>query len=406
MDNEIDVTDETENVGSQNGSSAIIPEGTVLNSNWLIGKQVGSTEHANIYSVTRECRDDDKSDINYEARSYDFDDIPPHVKSNRARAIRRLSGRTAFNMTWNHLRVIVYRTGIHQQVQKETNKAFSEEHPTTKSVCKSSKQKTTRQQESDRLRQRSRRRRARQERKQSTLQDENEQSQDYQSHKGPKIESAKPVEVDAAEFCFFELLYLINGDETIRQKVAPATRSKVEDYLAAKDKEVDIDGEEALVDFIAIKEREIVFLQRTNNKFQPVLKNWNEYLDEVTRQALRNFGTDPPKRQDNQDNDLQIFRMRYKILKEGLEALPDLVEEAEEKVRKLQLKLCDVRQAREEREAKQAVKLEKKKLSKQIRNLEKWVANVTPGSASYYKIAEDIISAERELEGLRLNDDG
>ncbi|KAF9780691.1 hypothetical protein IL306_015056 [Fusarium sp. DS 682] len=408
MDNQIDfdVNDETGNVQSQNGFSAIIPEGTVLNSNWVIGKQVGSTEHANIYSVTHECRDDDNSDITYEARSYDFDNIPPHVKSNRARAIRRLSRRTAFSMTWNGLRVIIYRTGTVLQDQENTNQVLPEEIPIAESVCKRSKQKTTREQESDRLRQRSRRRRVRQERKQSIFQDENEQHLDSQGHKSPRIESTEPAEVDEAEFYFFELLYLINNDETERQKVPSSIRSQVEDYLAAKDKEVEIDGEEALVDFIAIKEREIVFLQRTNKKFQPVLKNWSACLDQITRQILRDFGAGSVEWQDHQDKDLRIFRLRYKILKEGLDALPDLVIEAESKIRKLQLKLRDVRQAREEHEAKQAVKLEKKKLGKQIKNLEKWMANVTPGSASYYKIAEDIISAERELERLRLNDGG
>ncbi|KAF5255431.1 hypothetical protein FOXYS1_14164 [Fusarium oxysporum] len=268
MDNQIDfdINDETENIKTQNRRSTTIPEGTVLNNNWVIGKQIGSTEHANIYSVSHIGCDNDNSDITHEARSYAFDSIPPHVKSNRARAIRRLSRRTAFSMAWNDLRVIVYRTGIDLQDPKETSQVLPEDIPAAKDVCKSSKQKTTRQRESDRPRQKSRRKRARQERK-AEVQNENEQHLNYQDHKSSKHEPTEPVEVDAAEFFFFEQLYLSNGDEAIRQKVAPATRSKVEGYPAAKYEEVDIVGEKALVQFIAIKEREIVFLQRTRNEF-------------------------------------------------------------------------------------------------------------------------------------------
>jgi len=408
MDQRIDLAnDEVENIKTLGRSNAIILEGTVLDNNWAIGKQTGSTEHANIYSVTHKALDDE-SDITYEARSYDFDSISPQVKSNRARAIRRLSRRTVLSSTWNGLRVVIYRTGAVEQDKKEKSKVLPGDiviRPggmlIVESACKSPKQKTTRQQESDRLRQLSRRRRVKQERKNAMPQDEDQQLQDYQESEGPKTEFTQPVEVDANEFCFFELLYLINGDEAIRQKVAPATRSKVEDYLAAKEKEVEIDGEEALLEFIAIKEREIVFLQRTNNKFKPILKNWSEYLDYVTSQILREFGVGSGKQQQNHDvKNLPVFRMRYKILSEGLDALPSLILEAEELVQKLQLKLRDVRQTRETREIKQGVKLEKKRLGKQIRNLEKWAKYVTVGSSSYYKIRDDIIAAEEQLKML------
>ncbi|RFN52402.1 hypothetical protein FIE12Z_3333 [Fusarium flagelliforme] len=226
--------------------------------------------------------------------------------------------------------------------------------------------------------------------------DEDKQLQDYQDPNDPKTESMQPVEVDENEFCFFESLYFINGDEKILQQVPPAIRSQVEDYLAAKEKAVEVDGEEALLEFIAIKEREIVFLQRTNNKFKPILKNWSEYLDYATSQILYEFRTAGGKQQNHDVKNLPSFRIRYRILSEGIDALPSLILEAEELVQKLQLKLRDVQQTRVTRE----IKLEKKRLGKQIRNLVKWAVHVTAGSSSYYKIRDDIISAQEQLKML------
>ncbi|RBR11915.1 uncharacterized protein FIESC28_08800 [Fusarium coffeatum] len=393
-------------------SNAMILEGTVFDNDWVIGKQTGSTEHANIYSVTHKGHDAD-SDITYEARSYNFDNLSPQVKSNRARAIRRLSGRTVLSTTWNDLRVVIYRTGAIVQEKKDKMENSQGDIVVAGSACKKPRQKTTRQQESDRLRQRSRRRRVRQERAYAMSQDEDQEVDDDRClegihdinvllSSGPPIAgfgvSIQPVEVDANEFCFFELLHLINGDETIRQKVAPVTRSKVEDYLAAKEQEVEVDGEDALLEFIAIKEREIVFLQRTNNKFKPVLKNWSGYS------LYAAYHLSPrPGPFNYYDNDLRIFDKRYKILREGLLSLPSLILEAEDLVQKLQVKLRDVRQNRETREMKQGVKLEKKRLGKQIKNLEKWAKYVTVGSSPYYKIRDDIISAEEQLKMLESN---
>ncbi|KAJ4114721.1 hypothetical protein NW768_011275 [Fusarium equiseti] len=402
---DLDVSDEAESMETLDRSNVIILEGTVLDNNWVIGKQTGSTEHANIYSVTHKYHDDDDdSDITYEARSYNFDSITPQVKSNRARAIRRLSCRTVLSTVWNGLRVVIYRTGAVKKDKKEKSKVLPGDiviRPggmlVVESARKSPKQKTTRQQESDRLRQRSRRRRVKQEKKNAISQDEDQQLQDYQEPEGPRTEFTQPVEVDANEFCFFELLYLINGDEKTLQQVPPATRSQVEDYLAAKEKEVEVDGEEALLEFIAIKEREIVFLRRTNNKFQPVLKNWSEYVYHAMIQIVREFGAGRA----NDDKDLRVLRTRCRILSEGLDALPSLILEAEESVQKLRLKLRDVRQVRETCE----MELEKKRLGKHIRNLEKWTKYVTVGSSPYYRIGEDIIAAETRLKMLEFDVD-
>ncbi|RFN52401.1 hypothetical protein FIE12Z_3332 [Fusarium flagelliforme] len=154
----LDINNEAENIETLDPSNTIILEGTALDDGWVIGKQTGSTEHANIYSVTHKGHDDD-SDVTYEARSYDFDSLSPQVKSNRARAIRRLSCRTVLSTTWNGLRVVIYRTGAVTRGKKEKPKVLQgdivigpEDMLVVERARKSPKQKTTRQQESDRLR--------------------------------------------------------------------------------------------------------------------------------------------------------------------------------------------------------------------------------------------------------------
>ncbi|KAH7182372.1 uncharacterized protein B0J16DRAFT_147898 [Fusarium flagelliforme] len=390
MDQRIDLTnDEAESIETLDRSNVMIVEGTVLDNNWVIGKQTGSTEHANIYSVTYKVHEDD-SDITYEARSYDFHNISPQVKSNRARAIRRLSCRTVLSTTWNGIRVVIYRTGVIIQDKKQEMEKLTGDMMIAESACKSPRQKTTRQQESDRLRQLSRRRRVKQERKDAMSKDEDQQLQDYQSPEGPKTESMQPVNVDGDELNFLRLLGVLHGDEKMRQK----------EYLVAKEKEVEIDDAEALLEFIAVKEQEIAFLRRTNNKFKPVLKNPREYFHHVMSQFSRRFKAGHTTPQD----DYHLCG-EYIVLLGGLGALPSLILEAEELVQKLQLKLRDVRQTREKLVAKQGVMQEKKRLGKQIRNLEKWTMCVTIESPAWWKIVRDKAVAEERLRMLELNGD-
>ncbi|KAF4442472.1 hypothetical protein F53441_11758 [Fusarium austroafricanum] len=430
--------------------STLIQEGAILTPDFVIAKEVGSTEHATIFSVHYIGSYDDNPDITYEARCYDFGNIAPNVKSNRARAIRRLSQRTVFSTTVDDLRIIVYRTGNLQckdmKDQKESNGILPKENPIAEKAPKTSKSKTTRQRESARLRQISRRSRKRGEKEEfkATFQDEDNQYVDLEQSleqilasygcKLVKNDLIERAEVDEDEFRFFQMLYLIINYQKGRQE-APSWASlqamlQAIKYTEAKDEEVVIDGEDALVELIAIKEREIVFLKRTHSMFQPVLKNWHSYLNQVLRyqeKYLLIFGMryKIPKELSETLRDLtgftkeleklqtlqlgeQILKLRwdYMILKEALEGLPHLIEEVERTVQTLRLKLRDARDAREKRDAKQTAKLEKKNLGKKIKNLKKWILLVMPGSPGYYAIEEDIISAEQELERLRLSDDG
>ena len=195
LDQRIDLAkDEAENIEVPNPFNAFILEGTVLDNSWVIGKQTRSTEHANIYSVTQKRHGDNEDDagITYEARSYNFESISPQVKSQRARAIRRISGRTVSSTNCNGLRVIVYRTGAVIQEKKENMKALPRDMLVAESACKPPKQKTTRQKESDRLRQKSRRRRVKQEKRNVMSEDDDQQLQN-QDHQGPELDPARAV---------------------------------------------------------------------------------------------------------------------------------------------------------------------------------------------------------------------
>jgi hypothetical protein len=169
----------------------------------------------------------------------------------------------------------------------------------------------------------------------------------------------------------------------------------LERYLAAREEEVVLDDEDALDEFISIKEREIVSLRRNLNQYQPVLSNWHTHLEYALRQRFTGSTG-------QQEQNIPLLLKRYEILKSGLDALPGLIARAETTIQSLKPRLLDARKARESRDAKQARRLRKKKLEKVIKNYNRWTSNVTIGSASYYKIGEDISCAEQELERLTL----
>ncbi|CAJ0551345.1 Ff.00g112750.m01.CDS01 [Fusarium sp. VM40] len=389
-------------LGSNNSPDRLpwakITEGTPFDS-FVIGQRIGLTEHADIYAVSQQNKPDTDANITYEARSYSFLDIEPNVKANRARAVRRMSQRTILNTTWQDLQVIIYRTGDVQNCKKhdpeETTGPVPSTIPDIPPSDRKPKEKTTRRRESNRLRQKSRRERTRKQNRlgEGASQDETELAK-YQDDEESPVTPKDPIEVDGS-FVFFELLYLANGDEQSRKELPPTTRFQLERYIEAREEEVVLDDEDALDNFISIKEREIVSLRRTLNQYQPVLSNWHTHLEYALRQRL--IGST-----ELQGQNIPLFLKRYKILKSGLDALPGLITKAETTVQSLRPRLLDARKARESRDAKQARRLRKKKLEKTIKNYNRWTSNVTIGSASYYKIGEDISCVEQELERLTL----
>lgn len=390
-------------LGSNNSPDRLpwakITEGTPFDG-FVIGQRIGLTEHADIYAVSQQVKPDTDANITYEARSYSFLDLAPNVKANRARAVRRILQRTILNTTWQDLQVIIYRTGDLDNCknvdQEETTGPVPNTIPDMPLSGTRPKEKTTRQRESNRFRQKSRRERTRQHIRlvEGASQDETELAK-CQNDGQSRVTSKDPIEVDDGSFVFFELLYLANGDEQSRKALPPTTRLQVESYLAAREEEVVLDDEDALDDFISIKEREIVSLRRTLNQFQPVLSNWHTHLEYALRQKFTGSTG-------QQEQNIPLLLKRYEILKSGLGALPGLIAKAEITVQSLRPRLLDARQARESRDAKKARRLRKKKLEKIIKNYSRWTSNVTIGSAPYYKIGEDISYAEQELERLTL----
>ena len=403
---------EAETMCTQGKPPSTIPVGTLLGNEFTVFQSLGTTNFAQIYAVDRVNRPDSEAETTYEARFYKIEALSPSLEAYRARSIRRLSQRTVLRTDWQGMHVIVYRTGIlrngsestDHEVQQTTGERSSEEASTSLRTSKKSnmrtKAKSTRQRESDRLRQQSRRKRNRQHKKQSqTISEDEEELSNRDDGNKPQAGSSDLIEADEDEFVLFQMLHLVNSDAAFRQRLSASARLEVEKYLAARDQEVTLDDEDALSDFIAIKEREIALLRRQRNKFQPVLKNWHAHLDTILRQQLA-FPPNSMNRLKHQNEQVLPFRTRYMILKSGLEILPSLIAEAEGKVQSLEEKLLNARQARGEREARQAEKLERKKLSKKIKNYAKWKYDVLPGSAARASLLEDLNSAKRKMERM------
>ncbi|KAF5020465.1 hypothetical protein F66182_7504 [Fusarium sp. NRRL 66182] len=384
-----------------------IPDGTLLGDTFLVQSKVDPVYHADVYDVKPLEGSGLDMTVSYQARAFRLEGLPPMVKARRYRCIKRLSGRSVLRIKWESLHVVVYKTngpghaGDGTQAQEEPQVPVGSSPSTTSGPPRKPRKKTTRQGESDRARQQSRRQRNRQHRKQ----------QDKGPEEEPKHSDIPPVqleddygpttliEVDADEFTVFQMLHLMT-DDAGRQQLSEKGRLAFEEYLAAMDKEVDLGDEDALTDLIRIKEREIVFLCRQKSKFKPIVKNWTRYYEKVHLRQMRDMrwllngytanNIDAPFREQ------VVFQTRYKILKSGFEALPDLISESENRVRLLQDKLASARQAREERELKLVAKQEPKRLAKKVKNYQKWIHEVIPGLPPYGDVVKELEAMEEQ----------
>lgn len=340
----------------------------MLEYEFIVIRKIGCTNFAQIYAVDRVHCSDSDTDVTYEARFYEFEDLGSSINAYRARSIRRLSQRTVLRTTWQGLHVVVYRSGalgncseaadnaVQKQssegskVQKQSSEGSPEETfmspeisntPMTKTRIKS-----TRQRESDRLRQKSRRKRIRQQKKQSQMISGDEEGPfDHENGNERRPEPDASIEVDEVDVRFFQVSQSTNRDLAILQMHPGPTRFAIEQHLLARQEKVILD-EHGMAEFIAIKERELVYLCRQLSTFQPVLRKWHAHLFNMLRQlqAFESSSTESVRHR----IELVSCKLRYKILKSGLDALPGYVTEAEGRVHLLKIELISTRRARKE----------------------------------------------------------
>ncbi|KAM0551279.1 hypothetical protein ACHAPJ_008624 [Fusarium lateritium] len=385
-----------------NKTSAVIPNGTLLGDIFCIQEKIESVNHADVYHVKVLANAALDATIDYQARAFQLDGLSPQLKAYRDRAIRRLSGRSVLRIVWRGLHVVVYKTGDPVEDGHDQAKAgvpvgslFS-----LQASPKKAKIKTTRKQESDRLRQKSRRQRKREREQVAESPGNNSEPLGEPAQDRSPAGSTIPMKVNENDFVFFEMLQLLN-DPKAQQKLSSSAKLAVEGYLAAKDKQVTLEDEDALADLIAIKEREIVYLRRQHNKFTPVIENWTVYLRDVwpsNGENIRRLISSV-----NYSEQLQqkmAFVNRWGILKPGFDALPHLIAASEDKVRVMKTKLAASRQAREERDMRQTAKHEQKRLTKRIKNYRNWIHEVIPGTALYADMVRELESVEEQLRKM------
>ncbi|KAH7002153.1 hypothetical protein EDB80DRAFT_720041 [Ilyonectria destructans] len=384
----------------------VIEKHTILGERFKITEWVGSVNHAEVYAVEDLGEPAVKGRATYEARVYELRDLSDSLEGYRTRSMRRLSKRSVFRTSWNGLHVIIYKTGNLEDHSDATlsivgaNKDGASpdiDSASTKTVAKA-KKKTVQKQESDRLRQRERRRRNQQSRRQAE-DDDSGQSVGNRTDPNPQSEPRPQIQVDEREFVFFQILDLTHRPPAFRERAPPGLRQAVDKYLATKDIDVLLDDEDALAEYTSVKEREIVSLRRQYNKFQPVLEQWHGQL-KVMRENQAKFKPGSIEWNKRENERVEPMSVQCSILESGLDLLPKIITAAEEKVESLKPKLLAARQAKEERVEKQTTKLERKRLNKRIKQYEKWIYGVPPGSETYAWMQKELESAEKRLEEM------
>lgn len=394
---ELDSKHDAETTENPDEILTAIPIGTALDNAFLFEEKVDSVNHADIYRVKALASAGLDMTINYQARVFRLEGVSPRLKAYRSRAMRRLSRRSVLHSFWQGLHVVIYKTGDldHRGRRIGGVEEEQEQAKPPKSTAESVKKqriKTTQQRESNRQRQQSRRKRNRQRRHLETSQEEGSD---------PTEESSVFIDIDEDDFVFFNMLHLIRGDGSFRQQFRSSNRQAVENYLAAKDREVALDDEDALADYISLKEREMVYLCRQHNKYQPVLKNWQMHLNDMLRQQERvPLGSMEQKKY--WDERVVPLNLRCLVLQSDLSFLPNHIAGEQERIKLLTSKLALARQAKEERDIKQAAKVEKKKLTKKAKNYRVWIHDIIPGTAPHSDALRDLASVEDKLTKLDL----
>lgn len=383
------------------------PDGyTILGERFKITEWVRSINHAEVYAAEDLGEPAVNGRATYEARLYDLRDLSDSLEGYRTRSMRRLSKRSVFRTSWNGLHVIIYKTGNLEDHSDVTLSVVGEnqdgaspdiDSASQKAVAKA-KKKTVQKQESDRLRQLERRRRNQQSKRQAE-DDDSGQFVENRTEPHPQSEPKPQIQVDEREFAFFRILYLAYSPPAFRERAPPGLRQAVERYLATRDSEVLLDDEDALAEYISVKEREIVSLRRQYNKFQAVLDQWHEQL-KVMRENQTKFKPGSMEWNKHENERVEPMSAQCSILEAGLELLPTIITAAEGKMESLKPKLIAARQAKEEREEKQTAKLERKRLNKRIKQYEKWIYGVIPGSETYAWLQKQLESAEKQVEEM------
>ncbi|KAI0185676.1 hypothetical protein EV127DRAFT_441068 [Xylaria flabelliformis] len=350
------------------------------------------------------------------ARIYDMNNLTPNHKRYKIRSINRSASRTVFKTTWSSCQIIIMKTGPLDDIQTSTkteNTRFdinsSKQETNHKrnrlSLCTSEvrvasgrddqqvvstplsinsnitsleqkqkpiskqKMKTVYQRESSRLRQRDRRAAKRcQQRSTSSQIRLNLQPQSLSESLSLK-DNVHGLDDDT--FTMLVMLHFaFNPRPELRMGLPDKTRTQIEGFLAARTKKVALSNDDEKLDFVQMKESELVSLRRLTNKLHGLTQQCHNELHGLLGEQIstRRRSTEWNRLQ---ENFIEPRKQWYRVLLSASKELPKLATESE--------KLIDLLK----NELKEASELKEKR---RILNRKKWIHCLVPGSETHYQL--------------------
>ncbi|KAJ6438199.1 5-oxoprolinase (ATP-hydrolyzing) [Purpureocillium lavendulum] len=352
-----------------------------------------------------------------EARVFDLQDCTQAQRRYRARCIKRLAARTVFRTTFEGQHVVIIRTGPLQQFDDDdADDVQRPSHGVDKCECGHARQqlksrghdekqpaaKTAYQQESQRLRQRDRRRRARQRKRDEGAADQETTAATTRSGADPPPSTqwwpAGDTDFDETTYLMLQMLYIASccGPEDLAALPEEARRV-IGDYTEASPERVVLDDEDDLEEFLALKAREIAYLNRQMAKLAPALEACQEQAERVLlREAeLVSSGTDsglvPTDEAAQAQAELaKAILGRCDVLTSAQVLLPGLVAAAKETRADVRAQLARLREDIGDEEDIWTLKT-------RVDNYASWLGHLLPSSEAYAQLYSKYEAARRAL---------
>ncbi|KAI1326491.1 hypothetical protein F5Y16DRAFT_229779 [Xylariaceae sp. FL0255] len=348
---------------------------SVFDQRFKIREFIRAEPHYCLFSVALVALLEAKDGLIYDnilqARVYDFNDVSPKTKRYRSRTLKRLTPHIMHTEDWYGRVVVIFNCGSAEASPVNTSAkrriTAPEEGSQTPSSTKAmtpgaSKPKSSYKRESDRLRQRDRR--AAKRRHQHELARDLGTPSDVVSQN----KYLKKADLDKKTKSVLFLIHMaFNPRQHLVNFLTPGLRYAVKQFLQARGSKLDFGNDYEKAEYVEMKEKELVEIQRLDSKVVSLMRECHEDLGRLLRhQGSFLKGTEEWHRL--QDNGIEQQKYWFRELRTAQDRLPVLSQENKVQISTLKKELRESSQARED---------------KKRENYQKWIHHVIPGTQTY-----------------------
>ncbi|KAI1747325.1 hypothetical protein F4782DRAFT_521538 [Xylaria castorea] len=414
--------------------------GTVLGRRFAIGERLRDENNNNNHFVAFAVHQDDviirataDGTNGLVARIYDMNDLTPKHKRYKIRSINRSAARTVFKMTWNSCQIIILKLGSLDDPESSTDtetirfdidspkpktddehdhlslgisearvasgrdnrrvvsaplsmnfNITSSEQKLKPNSSPRQKAKTNYQRESSRLRQRDRRATKRCQQR-STNSQIRLDLQPQPPSKIPGLEENIHGLDDPHFFMLMILHFAFNPRQELKMGLPHASRTEVELFLAARSAKVVLSNDDEKLEFVQMKESELVGLRHFTNKLNGFIQHCHDELHSLLEEQ-RSTMRGSTEWSHLQEKFIAPRKYWYKVLLTVSKVLPRLTTESEELIDSLRSELKEASQLKEKR---------------RILNYKQWIHHLIPGSDTYYQLVHTLRQAACHMDHPR-----